>query len=427
MTQVIRNVRLRGRDGAVDVAIDGERIAAVEPAIEVSAEREYDGAGRLLVAGFVNIHQHLDKCMLGDVMRPNRSQTLQEAIHITWDHKRGYTVEEIAARASHVVEEAIRHGTTAMRAFADVDTIGGLTPVEGLLELKRRFDGLITLEVVAFPQEGIIRDPGCDRLMEQAMDLGCDIVGGLPWYERLDRHVEEHIDFCFELAQRTGKDIHMLADDTDDPYSRSLEYLAVRTIEEGWQGRVAASHCGALAAYDDNHAQRVVGMVRDAGITISSNTQISLVLDGRNDRGLVRRGITRVRELLDAGVNLTTAQDDVNDPYYPFGKPDQLEVAQYMAHTAQLTYPPELETVFDMVTVNPARAMRLDGYGVAPGDRADLVLLDAATVHEALRLIPPRRYVFYGGRLLAETEVSSRLHVPASQRGTPLPPSGAPR
>jgi cytosine deaminase len=410
MKQLIRNVSLRGREGTVDVAIDGERIEAVEPNIQASAEREYDGGGRLLVPGFVNVHQHLDKCMLGPVMRPNESQTLQEAIEITWDHKRSYTVEEIADRATPVVEEAIRNGTTAMRGFADVDTIGGLTPVQGLLELKRRFEGLITLEVVAFPQEAIVRDPGCDRLMEEAMELGCDIVGGLPWYERLDRHVQEHIDFCFDLAKRFGKDIHHLADDTDDPTSRSLEYLAVRTIEEGFQGRVTASHCGALAAYDDNHAARVIEWVRDAGISISSNTHISLVLDGRNDRGLIRRGITRVRELLDAGVNVTSAQDDVHDPYYPFGKPDQLEVAQYMAHVAQLTYPAELETVFDMVTVNGARAMRLDDYGIAPGNRADLVLIDAPSVHEALRMIPPRRYVFYGGELLAENRLERELH-----------------
>jgi cytosine deaminase len=411
MMQIIRNVRLRGRDGAFDVAIDGDRVAAVEPQVDADADQELEGGGGLLVPGFVNAHQHLDKCMLGEVMRPNESQTLQEAIYITWDHKRAYTVEEIADRAAPVVESAIRHGTTAMRAFADVDTIGGLTPVEGLLELKRRVDGLITFEVVAFPQEGILRNPGCDRLMEQAMDLGADVVGGLPWYERLDRDMHEHIDFCFELAQRTGKDIHMLADDTDNPNSRSLEYLAVRAIEEGYQGRVTASHCGALAAYDDNHAQKVIAIVKEAEMTIASNTQISLVLDGRGDRGLVRRGITRVRELLDAGVNVLSAQDDVNDPYYPFGKPDQLEVAQYTAHVAQLTYPPELETVFDMVSVNAARAMRLEGYGVEPGSRADLVLIDAPTVHEALRLLPPRRYVFYGGRLLAESRLESTLHV----------------
>jgi cytosine/creatinine deaminase len=424
--QIIRNVRLRGREGAFDVALEDDRIAAVEPRIEADADREHDGGGGLLVPGLVNAHQHLDKCMLGDVMRQNESQTLQEAIEITWDFKRTYTVDEIVARASPVIaagtvddtppppppviEAAIVNGTTAMRGFADVDTIGGLVPVQALLELKRRFDGLITFEVVAFPQEAIVRDPGCARLMEEAMELGCDVVGGLPWYERLDRHVHEQIDFCFELAKRTGKDIHMLADDTDDPYSRSLEYLAVRTIEEGYGGRVTASHCGALAAYDDNHAARVIGYVKEAGVSIASNTQISLVLDGRADRGLVRRGITRVRELLEAGVNVLSAQDDVNDPYYPFGKPDQVEVGQYTAHVAQLTYLPELETVFDMITVNAARAMRLEGYGVEAGDRADLCVIDAPTVREALRLVPPRRLVFYGGRLLAESRLERTFH-----------------
>lgn len=407
MKQVIRNVRLRGRDGNFDVAIEGESIAAVEPEYEGAADREYDGEERLLVPGFVNAHMHLDKCRLGEVMRPNASQTLQEAIYITWDHKRTYSVEEIADRATPVVESAIVNGTTAMRGFADVDTIGGLTPVEGLLELKRRFEGRITMEVVAFPQEGIIHDPGCDKLMEEAMAVGADVVGGLPWYERLDRDVHAHVDFCFELAQRTQKDIHMLVDDTDNPNSRSLEYLAVRTLEEGYGGRVTASHCGALAAYDDTHAEKVIGLVEEAGVSISSNTHVSLVMAGRNDRRRVRRGATRVKELLDAGVNVLSSQDDVNDPYYPFGRPDQIEVGQYTAHVAHLTYPAELETVFDMISVNAARAMRMQGYGIEPGNRADLVLIDAGSVAEALRMVPPRRLVFYGGTLVAE----SRLEV----------------
>jgi cytosine/creatinine deaminase len=407
MKQVIRGARLRGRDEVVDVAIEGDSVTAVEPRYDGPADREYEGEGRLLVPGFVNAHQHLDKTRLGDVMRPNESQTLQEAVEITWDHKRSYTVEEIVERASPVIENAIVNGTTAMRGFADVGTIGGNVPVEGLLELKKRFEGRITMDVVAFPQEGIQRDPGCDKLMSEAMDLGADVVGGLPWYERIDRDVHEHVDFCFELAQRTGKDIHMLVDDTDNPNSRSLEYLAVRTLEEGYGGRVTASHCGALAAYDDTHAEKVIALVAEAGVSISSNTQISLVMAGRNDRRKVRRGITRVKELLAAGVNVLSAQDDVHDPYYPFGKPDQIEVGQYTAHVAQLTYPRELETVFDMITVNAARAMRLERYGIEPGSRADLVLLDAQTVHEALREVPPRRLVFYGGKLVAE----SRLEV----------------
>lgn len=407
MKQLIRDVRLRGRQGSFDVAIEGDRIAAVEPSVQWGDAVEHDGGGGLMLPGLVNAHQHLDKCMLGDVMRQNRSQTLREAIEITWDHKRSYTAKEIADRAASVMREAIVNGTTAMRGFADVDTIGGLTPVEGLLEIKRRWSDHITFEVVAFPQEAIVRDPGCDRLMEQAMEMGCDVVGGLPWYERIDRDVHEHVDFCFDLAKRTGKDIHMLADDTDDSYSRSLEYLAVRTMEEGYEGRVTASHCGALAAYDDTHASRVIALVQQADISIASNTQVSLTLGGRGDRGLIRRGTTRVRELLDAGVNVLSAQDDVNDPYYPFGKPDQLEVAQYTAHVAHLTYLPELETVLDMVTVNAARAMRLEGYGLEAGDRADLVVLGASTARDALRMIPPRRLVFYGGRLKAQSHLET--------------------
>lgn len=410
MSFVIRNVRLRDREGTVDIGIDGERIREIAPTVRSAGADELDGGGSLVLPGLVNAHQHLDKCMLGDVMRPNRSQTLQEAIYITWDHKRSYTAQEIADRADVVVEQAIVHGTTAIRGFADVDTIGGITPVEGLLELRKRWADKIDFEVVAFPQEGIIRDPGCDKLMEQAMSLGCDVVGGLPWYEHTDRDVEAHIDFCFELAQRTGKDVHMLADDTDDPTSRSLEYLALRTIQEGYHGRVTASHCGALAAYDHTHAERVIGLVAQARISISSNTHVSLVLDGRNDRGLIRRGTTRVRELLDAGVNVLSAQDDVNDPYYPFGKPDPLEVGQYAAHVAHLTYPAELETVMDMVTVNAARAMRLDGYGVSEGNRADLVVVGAPTVRESFRLLPPRRAVFARGRLLAESTLSTTRH-----------------
>jgi cytosine deaminase len=410
LDHLIKNVRLRGGEELVDVAIEGERVAAVEPGIEGSADREVDGRGGLLVPGLVNGHMHLDKCMLGDVMRPNESQTLQEAIEVTFDHKRSYTVEDIVGRASQVVESAIVRGTTALRAFADVGTVGGLVPVEGLLELKRRYEGLVALEVVAFPQEGIARDPGADRLLEQAMDLGADVVGGLPWYERTDAEMRDHVDFCFELAKRTGKDVHMLADDTDDPYSRSLEYLAVRAKDEGYEGRVSASHCGALAAYDDTHAEKVIALVREAEMTIFSNAHISLVMDGRNDRGLIRRGITRVKELLDAGVNVASAQDDVNDPYYPFGRCDQLEVAQYLAHVAHLTYPSELDQVFDAVTTNAARALRLEGYGVQPGCLADLVLLDAPSVREALRLLPPRRCVFHRGRLVAEARLETTRH-----------------
>lgn len=413
MDIVIRNARLRGEYQLQDVGVEGDRIVAVGVDIGGNADREIDAGGNLVTPGLVNAHLHLDKCMLGDVMVANESQTLQEAIRITWDHKRQYTPTEIADRAGPVVRSAIAHGTTALRGFADVDTIGGLTPVEGLLELKRRWSNDIYFEVVAFPQEGILRDPGCDALMGQAMELGADIVGGLPWYERTDREMQDHVDFCMELAERFDKDVHMLVDDTDDPNSRSLEYLAVRTADVGWGGRVTASHCGALASYDHTYAQKVIGLVAEAGITICSNSQISLVMDGRNDRGLVRRGTTRVKELLEAGVNVITAQDDVNDPYYPFGKPDQVEVAHHMAHVGHLTYPSELEVVFDMITTNAAKAMRLRDYGIYEGAAADLVGLGASTVRDVLRLQPPRPFVISGGRVVSESSITTTMNLVA--------------
>jgi cytosine deaminase len=407
MDVVIRNCRVRGRDDSVDIGIEGERIAAVEPSIDAGAGKELDAGGNLVIPGLVDAHIHLDKCMLNDVMRTNVSQSFRESIEITNEHKRAYTIEDILSRAGSVVELAIEQGTTAMRVFADVGTIGGLTPIEAIIELRRRYEGQIHLETVAFPQEGIARDPGADRLMEEAMELGADVVGGIPWYELTDAYMRDHVDFCFELAKRTGKDIHMLSDDTDDAYSRSLEYLAVRTIEEGYHGRVTASHCRALAAYDHAHAQKVMGILREADVTVSANAMVTLAFHGGNDRGLIRRGLTRVRELLDEGVNVITSQDDVNDPYYPFGKADQLQVAQYIAHGARLALPHELDTVMDMVTTNAAKALRLEGYGLEPGDRADLLSTGAPTVNAALRLTPPRPFVIYGGKLVAE----SRLEV----------------
>jgi cytosine deaminase len=201
----------------------------------------------------------------------------------------------------------------------------------------------------------------------------------------------------------------MLVDDTDDANSRSLEYLALRTMRESFQGRVTASHCGAMAGYNDVYAAKVIDMVATAGITISVNAHINLVCSARLDREPKRRGIARVKELLARGVNVVTSQDDVNDPYYPFGKPDPLECALMMAHVAQLTLPHELEQVMDMITVNSARAARVSDYGIAPGCRADLVVVEASSVHEALRLQPVRRHVIKDGREVARATVSQEL------------------
>lgn len=243
--------------------------------------------------------------------------------------------------------------------------------------------------------------------------MGADVVGGLPWHEHLDEDARSHIDLCFELAKKYDKDIHMLVDDTDNANSRSLEYLAVKTLREDFQGRVSASHCGALAAYDEVHAHKVMNLLHEAGVSISSNPHISLVAQGRYDRANMRRGITRAKDLWRIGVNVFSSQDDVNDPYYPFGRNDQQEVAAHVCHACHMTYPDEIRAVFDFVTENAAKALRLESYGLAPGCRADLNVLAAPTVQHVLRLQQPPAVVIRNGKVLARNELDRTLSIPS--------------
>jgi cytosine/creatinine deaminase len=409
MGLVVRNARIRGQKQLVDIAIERDRISAVGPGLPTGFVKELDAAGSLVLPGLFNLHFHADKCLLGEIMRPNQSGTLQEAIEITNDFKRKYDPAEVAARAVRAMEAGVINGTTFFRLFADVGTIGGLRAARGLLMAREQMQRYCRIQVVAFPQEGIIRDPGAAELMEEAVKEGCDIVGGLPWYEYADEDARRHIDICFELAKRHDLDIHMLADDTDDPNSRSLEYLALKTMREDYQGRVAASHCGAMAAYNDVYAAKVIDMVARADVTISVNAHINLVCSARIDREPKRRGIARVKELLARGVNVITSQDDVNDPYYPFGKPDPLECASMIAHVAQLTLPCELEQVADMITANGARAARQNPYGIAAGCPADLVIIGAPSIHEALRRQPTDRRVIKDGREIARSTTTQEL------------------
>jgi cytosine deaminase len=412
MDLIIRNARLMATDGQRDIGIEGERIAAVERRLAAPAAVEIDARGHLVAPTYVNGHVHLDKCNLGDVMRPNKTNSFQECLEITWEHKRSYTVDDIVARASRAIEEGILNGTTVFRVFADVDSIGGLRPLEGILSLRDKWKGIVRIEAVDFPQEGIVRDKGTYELMEEGMRMGADVVGGLPWHEWTDEEARQHVDLCFALAKKYDKDIHMLVDDTDNPNSRSLEYLALRTLREGFQGRVAASHCGALAAYDEVHAHKVMALVKEAGVSISTNPHISLVAQGRYDKEPIRRGVTRVKDLWRLGVNLFSSQDDVNDPYYPFGRNDQQEVAAHVCHTCHMTYPDEVSVVFDFVTGNAAKALRLDHYGIAAGCHADINILAALTWQHVLRLQQPPQVVIRRGKVLARNELSRHI-VPA--------------
>ncbi|HEU0001340.1 MAG TPA: amidohydrolase family protein [Ktedonobacteraceae bacterium] len=403
MDLIIRHAKLKGRPGSWDIGINGERIVVLAEQIRDAGGIEIDAVGNLVMPTYVNGHIHLDKCFLQEKMRPNKDYTFGECLELTWEHKARYTTEDILERAGRAIEEGILNGTTVFRAFADVDSYAQLRGVEGLLALRERWRDVARIEVVAFPQEGIIRDAGTHELMEEAMRLGADVVGGLPWFEMLDDEARAHIDFCFELAKRYDKDIHMLVDDTDNPLSRSLEYLVVKTMREGFQGRVSASHCGALAAYNEVHAYKVMDLLKQANVSISSNPHISLVVQGRYDREPIRRGITRVKQLWRHGVNVFSSQDDVADPFYPFGRNDQQEVVSYICHTAHMAAPSEIEAAFDFVTYNAARALRLPDYGLGPGCKADLNVLAASNVREVVRLQQPPGWVIRAGKVLART------------------------
>jgi len=353
---------------------------------------------------------HLDKALISEAVRDNVSGTLGEAIEIIWEKKKTYTTDEIVERAGRVIEWAVRNGTTILRSHVDVDTIGGLKPLEGVLAVRERWADLVDIQIVAFPQEGILKDPGAEDLMREAMRMGADVVGGMPYNEFTVEDSRRHIDIAFAIAAEHDADLDMHVDETDDPGARTLQYLAAKTIREGYEGRVTAGHTCALAAYEDPYAAKVIGMVEKARINMITNPATNLMLQGRFDCQPVRRGITRVRELMAAGVNVAYGQDCLKDTFYPtFGQADMLEVGLITAHAAHLSMPADIEALFDMPTINSARILRLADYGLEAGRAASLNVIAAPTVQEAFRTRPDRRYVIRRGRIVAETRTESRL------------------
>ena len=405
---LIKNVRPWGQGEPRDLAIEGGRF--VETGENQRAHKTFDARGAMAIPSFVEPHIHLDKALINRDVRENASGTLSEAIEIIWRRKRGYTIEDIVARASEVIDLAILNGTTRLRSHADVDTIGGLRPVQGLLAARERYKGLIDIQIVAFPQEGILKNPGAEELLEKALTLGADAIGGMPFNEESPLDSWRHIEIAFALARKFNVPVDMHVDESDDPGARTLEMLADQTIANGWQGRVSAGHTCALAAYPHDYAATVIRRIKEANITVITLPVTNLVLQGRRDPEPRRRGITRVKELLQAGVNVTIGQDCVRDTFYPFGRADLLEVAAVSAHAAQMTLPHEIETVFDMCTRNAARACTFSDYDFTPGAAADAVVLDARTPTEAIIMHADCLVVIKKGRLLAETRTARTRH-----------------
>lgn len=410
MDLIIRNAKLRNMTETVDIGVKDGKIELIEKLIDNKGTLEIDAANNLVSPPFIDPHIHLDKVNIVDVVRPNESGTLKEAIEIIWDKKSNYTVDDIVKRSEEVIKMAIFNGTLKMRTHVDVDTIGGLKPLKGILALRKKYSDLLDLQIIAFPQEAIIKDPGCEQLMWDAMEAGADIVGGMPAHEDSPEDSKRHIEICFDIAEKYNADVDMHIDETDDPFYRTLEMLADETIKRGWEGRVTAGHTCALAAYDDHYAGYVIDKVRRAGINVITNPVTNLMLQGRNDKQPIRRGITRVKELMNAGVNMSFGQDCIKDTFYPFGSADMLQVALITAHAAQMSLPHEIEKVFDMITYNAAKIMRIQDYGIKVGNTADFVILNTDNIKDAIRLQPERLYVIKSGKVIAQSQYIRELY-----------------
>lgn len=391
-----------------DILVGGERIAAVKDGAAKGVAERIDATGKLLLPAFVDSHIHLDKVLIRDELS-DHDGTLAGAIAAIHNRKRRYTVEDVRARAREVIELSVMQGCTRLRSHVDVDSIGGLVPLQGVQAAARDCLDIADIQTVAFPQEGILRDPGTLDFMEAALEAGADVVGGMPHWEHTPDEQREHVRLCFSLAVRFNKDVDMHVDETDDGAVRTLEMVADETQRSGWQGRVTVGHVCALAASDESYARRVIAKCVEQDITVISNPVTNLVIQGRGDRGLIRRGTTRVAELRQAGVNVAFGQDCVHDGFYPFGRGDMLEVALISAHATHLTSAADLDFALGAVTEGAARLWRIDDYGLRPGARADLQLFSAPSWAEALRQQKPPERVWRAGREVARTTMRREL------------------
>jgi cytosine deaminase len=407
---ILRRARLPDGRGPLDIAVAGGRIARLATRVAPGAATEIDAAGRLVIPGLVESHFHLDKALLG-AGAPAHADSVAGAIRATAEAKRRFSVADIADRARRALEMAIRHGVTAMRTHVEVDPIVGLRGMEAILPLQKTFAWAVDLQICVFPQEGILQTPGTERLMRQALRMGGEAVGGVPYN---DPDPRAHLALVFDLAREFDRDVDLHLDFFDEPGPQPLLIgeVADLTLERGWEGRVVAGHVSALGALEAEAAAPLIARVRDAGVSIVTLPATDLYLLGRGDRRNPRRGLPPVRQLLDAGVNVAVATNNLQNPFTPFGDADLLRVANLLATAAHLGTAEDLVRVLGMATEAGARALRLPDYGIREGALADLVLLDCTEPAEAVAAIPERLVVVKGGRVSVTTRVESTLARP---------------
>lgn len=408
---VIRNANLSDGRQNVDIAIDKGVIVDVGPGIEVKAAREIDAGGRLATPPFVDSHFHMDSTLTYGQPRVNASGTLLEGIKLWGELKPDLTAENIKDRAMTLCHWAIARGTLAIRSHVDVSD-DSLMAVLALLDVREAIRPYIDVQLVAFPQDGYYRHPPNAANLERALDLGVDVVGGIPHFERTMADGAASIKALCELAAGRGLRVDMHCDESDDPLSRHIEMLTHEAQRLGLHGRVTGSHLTSMHSMDNYYVSKLIPLMAEARMHVVANPLINITLQGRHDTYPKRRGMTRVKELMQAGINVAFGQDAQMDPWYSFGSSDMLEVAHMGLHVAQMTGVDQMRRMFEAVTYNGAKTMGLEGYGLEPGCHGDVVILQAADIQEALRLKPARLYVIRRGNVIAETSpVVSRLNL----------------
>jgi cytosine deaminase len=414
---IVRNVRLTDGRSGLDIGVRAGRIAAVERGLPEGGP-EIDAGDNLVSPPFVDAHYHMDTALSIGHPRYNESGTLLEGIRIWGDAKPHLTQEIIAARALRYCDWAVGRGLLAIRSHVDIGD-PRLLAVDTLLEVRRKVAPYLDLQLVAFPQDGYLRDPEARRLLAAALDRGVDVVGGIPHFERTMAEGAESVRLLCELAAKRGLPVDMHCDENDDPLSRHVESLAAETVRCGLQGRVTGSHLTSMHSMDNYYVSKLIPLMVEARLSVIANPLINITLQGRHDTYPRRRGMTRVPELMAAGLAVAFGHDCVTDPFYPMGSGDMLEVASMGLHVAQMTGTVAMRSCFDAVTVTAARILGLDGYGLEPGCNADFVVLQARDPVEAIRLRAARLYVVRRGKIIAESPPqTARLHLPGRPDNT---------
>lgn len=399
---IVRNANLPDGRKGIDIAIRDGKIDAIEASIPAKAKDEIDATNRLVSPPFVDPHFHMDATLSLGLPRMNMSGTLLEGIALWGELRPIVTKEELVARALRYCDLAVTQGLLFIRSHVDTSD-PRLVTVEALLEVKEKVKPYIDLQLVAFPQDGYYRAKDGVASLTRALDMGVDIVGGIPHFERTMDEGRASVEALCRIAADRGLPVDIHCDESDDPMSRHIETLAAETIRFGLQGRVAGSHLTSMHSMDNYYVSKLIPLMVEAKINVIPNPLINIMLQGRHDTYPKRRGMTRVRELMEAGLNVSFGHDCVMDPWYSMGSGDMLEVGHMAIHVAQMAGIEDKKKIFDALTVNSARTLGIEGYGLEKGCNADLVILQAVDTLEALRLKPNRLAVIKGGKTIARS------------------------